>query len=409
MSRPRPASERIHSKLSPSGAGRWLPCPGSVALSEQAPPEREQTGPNAADEGTAAHKLLELCLTHKVKKAPMQWEGEDVEGYEVTEEMAAAVEVATDYIRGIPNTVDMLVELLLPIPELNTPGNPGQGHVDVAVLTTDALYVIDYKHGQGVPVEAKANEQLRLYTHGVIRHLNTSKIKIPSKIVNVIIQPRCPHPDGRIREDILTLKELKEFMTTVSCVVKDIVAGSGVLNPGEKHCRWCPAKAICPALAKRVIESAQQDFGDFINPEVDVQPVPAGPLTPAQLSVAMDRIDLIKMWVKSVEETVFALLDDGKDVPNYKLVEGRSNRKWRSEEDAMRWFNDNKYNIDKYAPRSLVGIGAAEKILPPYAREETMKLLTVKGEGKPTVAVLSDPRPAIRGSSPAEDFSDLLQ
>jgi len=370
----------------------------------------KREGGRDADEGTAAHKLLELALLKG--KSPEAWRGKTVEGFEVTTDMINAVEVACDYVRQIEKAnpgSTRHVEVLVPISCLDYKDDSGQGHVDVTIETkAKELYVIDYKHGRGVPVEAVGNSQMRLYSLGYSEKEKT-KFK---RYHNVIIQPRCPHGDGPIRVDSYDWKELRAFEASVLAVRKQIISGDAPLVPGEKQCRWCAHKGNCPAIAKRAAEIAKQDFADFIDIE---KPAPKEkPATSRwsadELAALMHQVDFLKGFIGAIEGEVFDRLraDDPKIKKHFKLVAGKSNRKWVDPEEAMREFARRMYDIDEYAPRSLVGIGEAEKILTKEEREEVMRKLTTRPTPKPTVALASDPRPAYNFTNASDDFADHI-
>jgi hypothetical protein len=76
-----------------------MACPGSVRLSAGIPGRSSRY----ADEGTAAHQLAERCLTNGIMAAAdCIGEVERVRGtdWPVTEEMAEAVQVSLDTVRG---------------------------------------------------------------------------------------------------------------------------------------------------------------------------------------------------------------------------------------------------------------------------------------------------------------------
>lgn len=365
--------DKEHSMLSPSGAHRFLRCMGSI------PKERRPR------------------------------EVKDIKAV-VTREMANAVEVAVDYIRDIHDK--MRKPVLKPEHEvwidcLDYQDEDGHGTLDVLLFNDTDVHVVDYKHGQGEVVEADENEQTTLYAIG---ELNNGKHKGKKWHLH-IAQPRAPHPDGPCRVWTTDEKQLRLFEKNVQKRVDDHDPDNPHYSAGKEQCRWCWRRTEgCKALAQEAISTAQLDFKDFVKGKKMSTPR-AAELTSEELVNVMKGIDLLKLFVTSVEEAIFGRLqqDDVVTKKHFKLVEGRSNRKWKSEDTVMREFKKLGISVDLYAPRKLVGIGDGESIVPKQVRTRFMDKHTFKPIGKATIATIDDPRRAIKATSAIEDFEDHLE
>lgn len=401
------SEEKHHSTLSPSGADKFLACTGSVTLAEKLNAKKGAAG-FYADEGSAAHKLFEWCLLKKCC-SPHVFLGKKINAhFSVTKEMANAVEVAVDYVRDLMATMDKPVlkaEHEVWISCLDYRGDPGHGTVDVFLYDDYDVHVLDYKHGQGNPVEVEKNKQMMLYAIGELGNAHAGK----GWHLHVL-QPRCPHPDGPCRKWDTSYKALRSFEKDALTAVKSIEAGKTCFTPGEKQCKYCVVKGRCPALAEESLKAANIAFSDFIEagetPEADK---PVG-LTTKQLATAMSRVNLLRLFISAVEEEVFGRLQKGDATMQkfYKLVEGKSNRQWRDEAAVVAQFKKLGLNPDDYAPRKLVGIGAGEDLIPKDKREKIMAKLAHKPTGKAVIATVDDPRKPIRPNSAESDFADLI-
>lgn len=366
--------DKQHSILSPSGADRYLACLGSI------PTERKK---------------------REVKDISMV----------ITREMANAVEVAVDYIRNIHDGMKkptLIAEHEVWIECLDYQKQDGHGTIDVILYNETDVHVIDYKHGQGYVVPVEKNNQATLYAIG---ELNNGKHKKKRWHLH-IAQPRASHPDGPCRKWTTDDEYLRKFEADVTDRIGDHDPTRPTFNPGELQCKYCDKRKTCPALAQKAIEAAGSDFKAFIG-EKKVKPTvhTPGALTAKQLAAAMKNLGLLALFAESVKEAVWGRLNAG-DLEMqkfFKLVEGKSNRKWRAEDVVMREFKKLGLSIDLYAPRKLVGIGDGESILPKAKRERFMEKHAYKPNGQPTIADVDDPRKAIRPNSAHEDFKDHIE
>ena len=314
---------RKHARLSASGSHRWLTCPGSILLEESYP---EDVVSEFAEYGTAGHQLAQVCL-EKERPATL-FEGQVFnesknfpEGFTVDAEMADAVQVYLDYcnsLGGGETHIEKRVDFSLYVKE-------GFGTADFINIKRDAIHIVDLKMGKGVKVNAEWNTQGMLYALGVVWG---TKLKDNDLVHIVIVQPRLDH----ISEWSITVNELLTWARDeVKPKAEQAWNGEPIFNPGESQCRFCKAKPTCKALAEHSLQTAMDTFTD-IRTEEDLKEVHT--LTHEEIGALLPRVNTLVNWAKSLEAHAFNELNEGKKIPGYKLVMGRSgNRKWTSEAD----------------------------------------------------------------------------
>jgi hypothetical protein len=375
----------LHAKLGASNAHRWLHCAGSVKAEQG---YGNKSSPFAI-EGTAAHELGELALIAGTE--PSEWVGKNlIESHDwvVDEDMAHHVTTYTDYVRqasmGADNVeYEQRVSYADWVPE-------GFGTADVVILKGDTIHVCDLKYGKGVQVDAENNPQGMLYAlgayaeFGFVSDFKTVKISI--------IQPRLDH----ISEWSISVKDLLKWAEWVSQRAEIALSPDAERTPGEKQCRFCNAKATCPALMKYTEDIIMADFDDL-----DDMPSP-DKLTDNQLRKVLEHKGLIEGWLTSVETVVQERLESGHGFDGFKLVEGRSLRQWESTDAAETVLTD--LLGDKRYSMKLLSPAQAEKMVPKDQRKR-LEVAIVKPVGKPTMVRESDKRPAINLTN--TDFEDV--
>ena len=379
-----------HAFLSPSGAPYWTRCLAKPYMEAGCADSTSA----AAAEGTSAHELRARCLIQNTDAC--DYLGQVIEGFEVTQEMADAVQQSLDVIRaiGAGEGCDIHVEVPLDISVI-TGEKDAKGTSDTVILrhATHNLWVDDYKHGRGVKVFAQDNEQLLVYAGAALFEFDL--VGDWQTITLSISQPRLGHFD----EWTISVEELQERLATVSSIAAQILAGSKdtlTLAPGEKQCKFCRAKATCPALNATV-------FSEF-------EAIKAEERTPIEmLSHAMSQVDLIEGWCKAVRAETERRLLAGTDVVGWKLVQGkRGNRAWTDKAQAeavlkaMRIPHDQMYDYAVISPTSAEKLSKLEVIGP--RQWPKLQALVSQSEGKPSVAPESDDRPALV----ADSFQNLL-
>lgn len=414
--------KKKHARLSPSGADRWMICPGSVHLSKGV------TSPDSPEsiEGTDYHDVAAACLENGTNAA-------DVVGYEmqsgafVTQENADFLQEYLDQVRTHVGALNgnLLVEEECPLASI-TGEVDGFGTSDAVIIGATELVVGDLKFGRGVPVNARGNRQVRIYAIGVIeKHQLWDTI---DTVRTFISQPRIQGEEG-YSECVYTIAELKAFRDEVSAAAKlvnacdpeNTVRGkkSGAvdlehLHPEEKACRWCPVKATCPALRKVVGDAMILGFKDEDGIVRQTKTVTA---MGEELGAAMDLTGLAETWLTAVRAKVETELLSGRDVVGkdgkYKLVLGRKgNREWIDEEKALALMRDQlKLTENQTHTKKLVSPAALESLCKTLFKKKSTEqygpfaTIIKQGPAPKSVASPLDPRPAI-SIDPSAGFVD---
>ncbi len=394
----------LHSNISPSAAARWVACPGSVSLCANSPKQKTSL---VAAEGTACHYFGEKLLTKTFTRAQLNaMEGETimVEDYEIeiTEEMiesaifyADTVEerVAEMKAQGKPSPVVLEIEKRVVAKSVD---EHVYGTADAIIYQKgNELIISDLKYGKGVVVEVVGNKQGIIYAIGV---MDTIAGWAFDKVTIGIIQPRARHEEGPVRWWTVTPAYLKEQ----AALLKKAVAATRAENPefsAGSHCRWCDGKANCPAMLGAVQKQAEIDFSDVrVLPSVhalkDVKS-----LSYEEMALALEWDEAISSWFSAIRERAKEALQNGESFPGYKLVEGKSNRKWIDEAQVAQDFGA---LFDVYE-KKLLSPAKLEKIV----GKGKLDAYTFKPEASKTLAKVSDPRSAVRTSA-QDDFKPLL-
>lgn len=372
----------FHASLGASNSHRWLQCPGSVKAESGLP----NTSSPFAQEGTNAHELAELCLRNN--QEPSEWIGKPLienSTHVVDADMAANVAIYTDYVRAAARGADdLFIEQRVSysdwVPD-------GFGTADAVILRGDTIHVCDLKYGKGVQVDADNNTQGMLYALGAYAEFGW--ISSFKQVCISIVQPRLDH----ISEWTISVDKLLRWAEWVSQRAEAALSDDAERVPGEKQCRFCRAKAICPALMRYTEQIIMADFDDLDELESPDR------LSDAQLQRVLEHKDTIESWLSAIESLVRERLEGGQDFPGFKLVAGRSLRRWGNDSEAERALT--KVLGEKAYSKSLLSPAQAEKII---GKENKALLddLVVKPQGKPTLVPESDKRPAINLSN--EDF-----
>ncbi len=370
-----------HAALGASGAHRWRQCPGSIRLSDGLP----DTTSEAAAQGTVAHNLAEACLN--VGSHPIDGLGEGVEqdGYQITidQEMVDGVLLFVEYVRERAEGKELFVEEHLDLAPLNPPG-PMFGTGDALIWDEPArhLEVVDLKYGKGVVVEVESNEQFFQYALGGVVKVG----KRPLKITTTVVQPRIEHEDGPIRSwsfdwDYLVAEKKVMFEDAEATQDPDapLVVGS--------HCRWCKAKAICPAQQAQVVSLAQDAFAvEPVFPEKET-------LSMDQMIEVIEKGPLILDWIKAVGAHALHLAETGTKIPGFKLVEKRTNRRWVDAEATETYLKGRRLKVSERYKRTLISPAQAERVLKAKGGADLPAGLVEKPAGGAALAPVSDKRP----------------
>lgn len=388
-----------HASLSASSAYRWINCPGSPREIVALPAELQQTDSVYAREGSAAHALAEMAQTAAtdwLRSLPgtgtfVSLDGSITRGkaderyFEVTQEMADAVQVYLDLIQNETARLafpDVMVEKrVYPIPF-----RPDlYGTADCILLELyGELVVIDFKYGKGIAVEVNDNPQLLYYALGALNMVGDDSAV--SLVTLTVVQPRADHPAGPVRSKSYPVEQLRDFERQLRLAVAATERPDAPLIPG-KHCRFCPAAASCPALRQLAVSTALAEFPD--GPTVRLP----NPEDPDQMARALQLAEMIEQWPKAVKSMAFQSALRGNGPTGYKLVRGRANRKWKEgAEDAAR---------GELWDSVLKSPAQVEKFDKQFVAD-----WSVKPEGALTLVPESDRRPAVETGAFAE-FPEL--
>ena len=402
-----------HAKLSPSGSPKWLNCPGSVWMEEGF----EDKGSKFADEGAAAHFLGATCLVagsnpsdHGGKVIVVGPKDEFFEGTEgrinfpelssfiIDDEMVDNVATYVDAIRAAKGHGALLVEQKLDFSQW-VPNGYGTG--DAVIINTEdgIIEVHDLKYGKGVMVHAPDNTQLLLYALGA--YCTYSLMGSFSKVKMVIHQPRLHH----LSEAEISIEELLAFAAKAKAGAEAALKPDARCIAGEVQCRWCKAKAVCPAAGKFVADAVGMDFDNLVGDDVPLAPGPEF-IPNEQLPNAYAKVAFIQGWCQDVAAYMMEEMQAGTAMPGYKLVKGKQgNRQWSDDIEAEKVLKSMRLKHHEMYDSKLISPTTAEKVLKgSVKRWNRAKGLIIRAEGKPTIALATDKRPAI--SSTADAFSD---
>lgn len=331
---------RDHAALGASNASRWMACPGSVNAEEGLPNEST----SYAQEGTAAHALAELCLD--LKRDAWTWLGETIETVVVTEEMADAVQVYVDYVRGLIGTcTEYGIERQFDLAPLKPP-RPMFGTTDFYGFVEGedglTLHVADLKFGQGYAVVATDNPQGRYYALGAWVDLATRNYAQARRVrwVTVhIVQPRILDREGKptISVETLSIVTLRLWAHQLLEAAVRTTTQDPPRHAGD-HCRFCKAKPTCSAFRDKALAVAQTSFS-LVTARQATVPVP-GEMTDEQLAAVLDHKDLLEAFLTAVDKEAMGRLEQGKTIPGWGRKPKRATRKWVSESAAADWAEE---------------------------------------------------------------------
>jgi hypothetical protein len=453
-----------HAFLSPSGAAAWMRC--------NAKPYRERDFPDtsneSADEGTAAHFLLEQCLEQNVDAAHFTGLRIKVEdgktefhtsgAYPVGPDMTREIQKVLDLARSDADGATIYPEQVLSISQFT--GEEGAtGTCDMVVVKGKTLWIRDLKYGRGVQVFAEGNEQLLLYGGAALDEFDVmGEIET---LVLCIDQPRLSHFDTWT----ISVADARFLLETIKLTAIYILEAPEELTavPGDKQCKFCKASATCPERTEHTMELIVGEFVDLdkgfvkvempqaekllaqsfgvkpaaitwherwisdhdprdttdahftvkkpsIRPSLEAATEAVATADDERLATLMDAADMIEGFAKAVRAEVERRLLAGEFTDaRYKLVEGRQGaRSWTSEEEAEAALKAMRLKVDQMYDFKLISPTTAEKVLKEANPRKWTKLqpLIGRSDGKPSVAPASDKRPALNLAI-AEQFEEL--
>lgn len=378
-----------HALLSASSASRWMACPPSARLEQN---YANKTSEYAA-EGTLAHELGELELRRNLEGMSTRKYNSEIKKIQsnelFTKDMPDYVEIYVNtcmekLAEAKSKTSDAIfkIEQRLDFSEW-VPDGFGTG--DFVIIADGTMEICDLKYGKGVPVSAIDNKQMRLYALGAI-----AEFGFLYDIQNVrmtIIQPRLDN----ISTDEVSADDLLKWAEEVLKPIAELAfKGEGEFSAGD-HCTFCRAKAVCKARAEKNMELAQYEFAD---PNV---------LNKFDIADILAKADEFIKWVKDVQDFALEQALLGEQYPGFKVVEGRSNKRYTDTEKVAEILLANGYLEEEiYKPKELQGISNMEKVVGKKKLVELVGEYIEKPQGKPVLVPESDKRPVF--NSAAADF-----
>ncbi|WP_313568151.1 DUF2800 domain-containing protein [Acetoanaerobium noterae] len=374
-----------HAILSASSSHRWLHCLPSARLEL----EFESTSGTAAEEGSAAHALSE----HKLKKALHIRSKRPISDYD-SDEMEECTDAYVDFVmeqvelaRKSCNDPIVLIEQRLDF-SCYVPDGFGTG--DCLIISDDRLHIVDFKYGMGVLVDAVDNPQMKLYALGALE-IYDSLYDI-NEVSMTIFQPR--------RENVSTwtvsVNELKCWAEE-ELRPKAVKAynGEGEYIPGE-WCTFCKAAVRCRARAEEKLKLAQTEF--------KMPPL----LTDNEIEEILFILPDLTKWANEITSyATDAAVNHGKEWNGFKVVEGRSVRKYK-DEDAIAEKAVASGFKDIYR-KSLIPMTEMQKLMGKTKFEEILGSLIYKPPGKPTLVPNSDKRPAMNVADAKNEFNEIME
>ena len=388
-----------HAVLSPSSSERWLACPGSVAA--QAAITEPDVGNAASKDGTVAHGLLEVCLMFGFQPQELLGEslglGDDMPP--VVQHMIDGVQHALDYVEEYLDFYGRENVMVLPEHRVYIGSMIGvgddvcNGTSDIQLVHRDHTWLVtfDYKHGV-VPVEAKDNTQMLLYTLGGIKEHGKFK-----NYKNVICQPRAAK---RRTIDEVEYKNgrLTMFIQEASRAAQVALSPNAPRVAGP-HCRFCKASSNCQTFRRRVRQVAMDEFEEIKDPEE---------ISPEKLNEILQEVALLESWIKAIKARAIAHLQGGGALENFVLGWGPRKRIFQEAANVIEWCKKRKLPLDAFMPRSLITPKQLETILKKHGMYPRAK----RGEEKPDSPIAhlvgyTNPKPALKSRTDAGDFEAL--
>lgn len=397
-----------HAILSPSAAHRWLHCTPAPRVEAEFP----ETTSEYAEEGRLAHSVCELAAKKKFTvmsggtynsqlkklKADPKWADE------MLTTAAAYVEHLTEHAMRFEHAPYVALEVRVDITDY---APEAFGTCDCVMIGGDELIITDYKHGKGVPVSAQDNPQMMLYALGALKLYRPIYGDAIRRVSTYIDQPRLGSYDGAS----MTVEELLAWGESIKHKAAAAFMGAGEFAPGE-WCRFCRAKAKCRARADQ--NTALEDFKDFIplgkSPamQADYDTTgfkPSNCLTDEEIGTLLVRAEGLVAWYNDLKEYALAACLNGKTIPGWKAVEGRSTRAWTDQDAALEALMAGGVEEAIIYDRIPKTLAQLEKVIGKQRFAKLVGGMIVKSPGKPALAAESDKRPAYSGA--AVDFSEV--
>ncbi|HAN43051.1 MAG TPA: DUF2800 domain-containing protein [Sphaerochaeta sp.] len=369
-----------HALLSASSSERWIHCPPSARLSETC----EDRDSDYAAQGTDAHALCEyklkvaLGIEAEDPRPSLEWLDQEME--ECSSVYASYVLERVEEARRNCKDPTVLIEQRV---DFSRWVEEGFGTGDCIIVADKVLQIIDFKYGLGVLVDAEGNPQMQCYALGALELFDG--IYDIEEVQMTIFQPRRDN----ISQASLSKEELMNWADEVLKPAADLAfAGEGTFLCGQ-WCAFCKAKHVCRARAEANMDLAKHEF--------KLPPL----LTDEDVVEILSKLDELESWASDIREYALQQAIAGKEWKGWKLVEGKSIRKYTNEEAVASAVKE--AGFDPFEQK-LLGITAMQKRMGKAKFESVLSGLLEKPQGKPTLVPESDKRPAVNNAR--TDFSE---
>jgi len=359
---------KLHAVYSPSQLPRIMRCTASIHESKFAP---IQESSSYANHGTMLHE-----------RVPRVWDKGKGQIIDLELEDQNYIVDCIDYLKNIIANIEgeytIQFETKVDLSPFGLSEVWGTADVIIHDVARNILHVIDWKFGHGVQVYAHMNEQGLAYGAGAAGY--------PALIEDVyihIVQPPKDHFD----EFKISYEDLVKWVfNKLAPALAEAQSTTPRFAPGEKQCRWCPASMKCRARHADTVEKAQHVF-KAVSATAQVRP--------EELAALIKKAEDIKKYISQLMTFAVEELKHGRAIPGYKLVSGRSNRKWKSEEDAEAWLENHSSVTEMRPPGKFFSPAQAEKQDRKLKKDADFQALIEKPPGKPQLTGINDKRPAL--------------
>lgn len=387
------ATPMAHALLSASSSERWLNCTAAPRYEANF-----QAGTSTyAEEGRLAHSICEISAQlafELITKRKYNAELKKLKADPLfSEEMLHTAEIYVQHLTEKSMTYDaapyvaqeVRVDFTEYVPE-------GFGTCDCIMIGGNTLNITDYKHGRGVEVSAVNNSQMRLYALGAIKKY--SMLYAVKTVSMAIVQPRITDV---VSEETITVDELLAWGERIKPLAMKAYYGLGDFKPGS-WCRFCRGKAQCKARAENY--TALEDFKELASSSLP------GCLTDAQIAELLIRGADLVSWYEDIKEYARDALLEGREIPGWKVVAGKSDRVFTDADEALRLIREAGFTEEQVMkPQEPKTLSQLEKVVGKKRFSELVGKLITKPLGKPTLAQSSDKRDPYNAA--AADFAEV--
>lgn len=361
--------EKQHAVLSASSSHRWLTCPPLARLEECF----ENKINEVSKEGTLAHKVAEEKLKKELglKYELIKIEDKEMEDY--TDDYVSFVieelEILKEHTKNPIIHIEQRLDFSHYVPE-------GFGTGDCILVADKTIHVIDFKYGKGVEVSAKDNPQMKLYALGALRLYET--IYDIEEITMTIFQPR----KFNISTDTISVKKLMNWAETELKEKAELAfEGKGIVEYGP----WCQFSNCSVVLRARYDHHKKLERFQLQSPHL---------LTDVEIEEVLEHVDDLSKWAEEIKEYAQKIaIETGKKWNGFKLVESRTNRKFKNEDEVIKILEENGYQ-DIYK-KNLISMTELQKKLGKTQFEELLSQMVYKPKGKAVLVSNLDRRKEI--------------